>query len=177
MKKIVIERPGGYHRLKITEFVPPGPRDNEVLVEVFAAGVNFADIFIRLGLYKSAKEFVGWPITPGFEFSRKVLQCGRDVSGITEGAAVFGLTRFGAYASHLCVPADQVYAVAPNSKFTAEQWAGFPAVFLTAYHGLFQNIVLRAGMKILVHSAAGGVGGALLQLGKIEPLGHLLGLF
>jgi len=167
MKKIVIERPGGYQRLKIIESALPQPQRNEVLVEVFAAGVNFADIFIRLGLYKSAKEFVGWPITPGFEFSGKVLQCGRDVSGITEGAAVFGLTRFGAYASHLCVPADQVYAVAPNSKFTAEQWAGFPAVFLTAYHGLFQNIVLRAGMKILVHSAAGGVGGALLQLGKI----------
>ena len=167
MKKVVIERPGGYQRLKITEFAPPRPRDNEVLVEVFAAGVNFADIFIRLGLYKSAKEFVGWPITPGFEFSGKVLQCGRDVSGIAEGAAVFGLTRFGAYASHLCVTADQVYCIAQNSKFTAEQWAGFPAVFLTAYHGLFQNIVLRAGMKILVHSAAGGVGGALLQLGKI----------
>ncbi|CAB1055842.1 Alcohol dehydrogenase (EC [Olavius sp. associated proteobacterium Delta 1] len=167
MKKIVIERPGGYQRLKIIELAPPKPRDNEVLVEVFAAGVNFADIFIRLGLYKSAKEYVGWPITPGFEFSGTVLNCGRDVSGIAEGAAVFGLTRFGAYASHLCVPADQVYSIAENSKFTAEQWAAFPAVFLTAYHGLFQNIVLRAGMKILVHSAAGGVGGALLQLGKI----------
>jgi NADPH:quinone reductase-like Zn-dependent oxidoreductase len=167
MKKIIIERPGGYHRLKIIESSPPKPLDNEVLVEVCAAGVNFADIFIRLGLYKSAKEIVGWPITPGFEFSGNVLECGRDVSGISEGALVFGLTRFGAYASHLCVPADQVYSIAPNSKFTAEQWAAFPAVFLTAYHGLFQNIVLRAGMKILVHSAAGGVGGALLQLGKI----------
>ncbi len=167
MKKIVIERPGGYQRLKIIESVPPKPRDNEVLVEVIAAGVNFADIFIRLGLYKSAKQYVGWPITPGFEFSGNVLQCGRKVSGITEGEVVFGLTRFGAYASHLCVPADQVYSIGPNSKFTAEQWAAFPAVFLTAYHGLFQNIVVRAGMKILVHSAAGGVGGALLQLGKI----------
>jgi NADPH:quinone reductase-like Zn-dependent oxidoreductase len=60
-----------------------------------------------------------------------------------------------------------VYSIGQSSKFTVEQWAAFPAVFLTAYHGLFQNIVLRAGMKILVHSAAGGVGGALLQLGKI----------
>ena len=167
MKKIIIERPGGYHRLQIIEFAPPEPRVNEVLVEVVAAGVNFADIFIRLGLYKSAKEFVGWPISPGFEFSGTVLKCGRDVTGISEGAFVFGLTRFGAYASHLCVPADQVFAIAPNSKFSAEQWAAFPTVFLTAYHGLFQNIVVRAGMKILVHSAAGGVGGALLQLGKI----------
>ena len=167
MKKIVIERPGGYHRLRMIECDPPAPKDDEVLVEVGAAGVNFADIFVRLGLYKSAKDFVGWPITPGFEFSGKVLQCGRNVGGIAQGAAVFGLTRFGAYASHLCVPADQIYPVAPNSKFTDRQWAAFPAVFLTAYHGLFQNIDLRAGMQLLVHSAAGGVGGALLQLGKI----------
>ncbi|CAB1080139.1 zinc-binding dehydrogenase [Alkalispirochaeta odontotermitis] len=167
MKKIIIERPGGYHRLKIIECSAPVPKDNEVLVEVCAAGVNFADIFIRLGLYKSAKEFVGWPITPGFEFAGNVLQCGRDVSGFAPDAAVFGLTRFGAYASHLCVTANQIYPVAPNSKFTAGQWAAFPAVFLTAYHGLFQNMALRAGMQILVHSAAGGVGGALVQLGKI----------
>ena len=64
MKKIVIERPGGYRRLQIKESHMPAPQDNEVLVEISAAGVNFADIFIRLGLYKSAREFVGWPITP-----------------------------------------------------------------------------------------------------------------
>ncbi|MBW2429237.1 MAG: zinc-binding dehydrogenase [Deltaproteobacteria bacterium] len=167
MKKIVIERPGGYHRLKIKEFAAPNPQDNEVLVEVSAAGVNFADVFVRLGLYKSGKEFVGWPITPGFEFSGKILQCGSGVSEFAESTPVFGVTRFGAYASHLCVPEHQVYAIPQNSRFTSDQWAAFPAVFLTAYHGLFHNIVLRPEMKILVHSAAGGVGGALLQLGKI----------
>jgi NADPH:quinone reductase-like Zn-dependent oxidoreductase len=167
VKKIVIERPGGHRRLQIMEFSAPIPQKHEVLVEVSAAGVNFADVFIRLGLYKSAKEFVGWPITPGFEFSGKVIQCGRDVTDLTEGASVFGLTRFGAYSSHLCVPRDQLFLIPQDSKFNADQWAAFPTVFLTAYHGLFQNIVVRPGMNILVHSAAGGVGGALLQLGKI----------
>jgi NADPH:quinone reductase-like Zn-dependent oxidoreductase len=167
VKKIVIERPGGYHRLQIKEISTPAPQNHEVLIEVTAAGVNFADVFIRLGLYKSAKEFVGWPITPGFEFSGKVIKCGRDVSDLTEGTSVFGLTRFGAYSSHLCVPREQVFIVPKDSKFNIDQWAAFPTVFLTAYHGLFQNIVLRPEMKILVHSAAGGVGGALLQLGKI----------
>ncbi len=138
-----------------------------MLVEVSAAGINFADIFIRLGLYKSAKEFVGWPITPGFEFSGKVLKCGEDVTDLNEGDRVFGLTRFGAYATHLCVPREQVFLISEDSKFTPDQWAAFPTVFLTAYHGLFQIFVLRPGMKILVHSAAGGVGGALLQLGEI----------
>ncbi len=167
MKRIVIERPGGYRRLEIKTFSKPMPRSNEVLVEVSAAGINFADIFIRLGLYKSAKEFVGWPITPGFEFSGKVLKCGQDVTDLNEGDRVFGLTRFGAYATHLCVPREQVFLISEDSKFTPDQWAAFPTVFLTAYHGLFQIFVLRPGMKILVHSAAGGVGGALLQLGKI----------
>jgi len=167
MKKIIIERPGGYRRLQIIEFTPPAPQDNEVLVEVLAAGVNFADIFIRLGLYKSAKEYVGWPITPGFEFSGKIAKCGPGVSEFAEGTPVFGVTRFGAYASHLCVPAQQVYAIPDKSKFTFDQWAAFPAVFLTAYHGLFHNLVIRPDMNILVHSATGGVGGALLQLGKI----------
>ncbi len=167
MKKIVIKRPGGYRRLQVKDFPTPIPQKNEVLIEVSAAGVNFADVFIRLGLYKSGKEFVGWPITPGFEFSGKVIKCGREVSGLTEGTSVFGLTRFGAYASHLCVPREQVFIVPKDSGFSIDQWAAFPTVFLTAYHGLFQNIVLRPQMKILVHSAAGGVGGALLQLGKI----------
>jgi NADPH:quinone reductase-like Zn-dependent oxidoreductase len=167
MRKIVIDRPGGYRRLKVREFPMPDPRANEVLVEVAAAGVNFADIFVRLGLYKSGREYVGWPITPGFEFSGKILKCGPGVSDLAEGTAVFGVTRFGAYASHLCVPEHQVYEIPDDSKFTPVQWAAFPAVFLTAYHGLFHNIVVRPDMNILVHSAAGGVGGALLQLGRI----------
>jgi len=167
VKKIVIQRPGGYTRLQIEEFPTPTPLSHEVLLEISAAGVNFADVFIRLGLYKSAKEYVGWPITPGFEFSGKVIKSGRDVSDLNEGTDVFGVTRFGAYSSHLCVPRDQVFVISEGSKFSSDQWAAFPAVFLTAYHGLFQNIVLRPDMKILVHSAAGGVGGALLQLGKI----------
>ncbi len=175
MKKIIIERPGGYHRLKLKEFSTPNPQDNEVLVEVSAAGVNFADVFVRLGLYKSGKESVGWPITPGFEFSGKIVKCGPGVAEFAEGTPVFGITRFGAYASHLCVPGHQVYAIPQNSKFTPDQWAAFPAVFLTAYHGLFHSIVLRPNMKILVHSAAGGVGGALLQLGKIAG-GRMIGV-
>jgi len=167
MKRIVIERPGGYERLKVKEFPIPTPQKNEVLIEVSAAGVNFADVFIRLGLYKSGKEFVGWPITPGFEFAGKVVQCGSEVSGFAEGTPVFGVTRFGAYASHLCVPESQVFAIPEKSPFSGDDWGAFPAVFLTAYHGLFHNFVLRPDMNILVHSAAGGVGGALLQLGKI----------
>ena len=167
MRKIVIERPGGYRKLKIKQGRTPTPKNDEVLIKVAAAGVNFADVFIRLGLYKSAREFVGWPITPGFEVSGHIMDCGNGVSDLETGAAVLGVSLFGGYASHICVPKDQVYPIQKESKFNLDQWAAFPAVFLTAYHGLFQNFVLRPGMNILVHSAAGGVGSALLQLGKI----------
>lgn len=167
MQKIVIHRPGGRQQLQIESAPAPEPQPDEVRVKVAAAGVNFADIFVRLGLYQSAREFVGWPITPGFEFSGTVTDCGRRVGGFDVGSAVFGLTRFGGYASHVCVPQDQVFSIPPDSRFSLDQWAGFPTVFLTAYHGLFQNIVLRPQMNILVHSAAGGVGGALVQLAKV----------
>jgi NADPH:quinone reductase-like Zn-dependent oxidoreductase len=175
MQKIVIEKPGGYRRLKIKRFPIPFPQKNEILIETSAAGVNFADIFIRMGLYRSAKEFVGWPITPGFDFAGRILTCGPDVSDLAEGTAVFGVTRFGGYSSHICVPRSQVYKIADDSKFTCDQWAAFPTVFLTAYHGLFHHLVLRPQMKILVHSAAGGVGSALLQLGKIADC-HMIGV-
>jgi NADPH:quinone reductase-like Zn-dependent oxidoreductase len=64
MKKIVIERPGGYGQLKIKEFADPSPEKDEVLIEVSAAGVNFADVFVRLGLYKSGKEYVSMWVGP-----------------------------------------------------------------------------------------------------------------
>lgn len=167
MHKIVIERPGGHRQLKIKQGPTPKPQKGEVLIEVSTAGVNFADVFIRLGLYKSAKEFVGWPITPGFEISGRVMECGDNVRDLETGTPVLAVNLFGGYASHICVPRDQVYPIQKNSKFNLDEWAAFPTVFLTAYHGLFQNVVLRPGMDILVHSAAGGVGSALLQLGKI----------
>lgn len=167
MQKVVIHRPGGRRRLNIEPAPMPIPTDEEVLVKVSAVGVNFADVFVRLGLYKSARELVGWPITPGFEFSGTVAGLGSRAAALAVGTPVFGLTRFGAYASHLCVPQDQVFPIPTDSRFSADQWAVFPTVFFTAYHGLFQNIVLRPNMNILVHSAAGGVGGALVQLAKI----------
>lgn len=167
MKKVVIERPGGYGQLRFKEFPTPTPGEGEVLVEVSAASINFADVVVRQGLYKSAKEYVGWPITPGFDFAGKISACGAGVTDLEPESQVFGVTRFGAYATHLCVPRHQVYVIPENSKFSVDEWAAFPAVFLTAYHALFQNFVLRPGMRILIHSAAGGVGTALLQLAKI----------
>jgi len=165
MRQIVIRRPGGYEELQVEECPTPKPKTGEVLVETKAIGVNYADCVVRWGLYESAKTYVGWPITPGFEFSGIVRERGAEVEGFDVGTEVFGVTRFGAYSTHVSVPARQVFA--RPSQLTHQEAAGFPAVFLTAYHGLFQHVRLRPHLKILVHSAAGGVGLALLQLARI----------
>ena len=76
MKRISIAKPGSFDRLVLVDAPDPEPKAGEVLVRVRAAGVNFADVVVRLGLYESAKKYVGWPITRGFEFSGEVAALG-----------------------------------------------------------------------------------------------------
>lgn len=163
--KIVIPKPGGYARLEYHEFPDLRPAAGEVCVAVEAAGVNYADCAVRWGLYESAKRFVGYPITPGFEFAGKILALGEGVEGWEVGEAVFGVRLFGSYASQVCVPPHQLWRL--PAGWAMEEAAGFPGVHFTAYHALYQQMRLKPGMQVLVHSAAGGVGTALLQLGKV----------
>lgn len=165
MKKICIESPGSYDRLKIKEFPDLKPGKGEVLIEVRAAGVNFADCLVRMGMYRSAKEFVGWPVTPGFEAAGIVAAIGDGVAHFKPGQRVVAITLFGGYATQLVVPEDQVFALPDALDFA--QGAAIPAIFLTACYALFELAHPRKGSKILIHSAAGGVGGALVQLAKI----------
>jgi synaptic vesicle membrane protein VAT-1 len=165
MRKIVVHGPGSYDRLRLEEVADPAPAAGEVLVDVEAAGVNYADCIVRMGLYESAKKYVGWPITPGFEVAGKVAALGEGVVGPAPGTRVLAVTRFGGYASRVSVPAHQVFDLPKG--FAVNDAAGFPAVFMTAYYALYELVRLRPGMSLLVHSAAGGVGGALVQLGKI----------
>ena len=167
-QKIVIHKAGGYETLQIETFKPAQPKATEILVASKAAGVNYADICVRWGVYESAKKYVGWPITPGFEFAGIVEAIGTEVRNFKLGDAVFGVSRFGAYASHIIVPQHQLYKKPVTLSF--EQAAGLPAVYLTAYHALFQNVIIRPNSKILIHSAAGGVGSALVQMSKLK--GH-----
>lgn len=162
--RIVIRRPGGYERLEYEKFSPSPLKEHEVLVKTKAIGVNYADCCVRWGVYKSAKEFVGWPICPGFEYSGIVEAVGSKVTRLKPGQQVMGVSLFNAYSTHVTAPEHQVFALPEKLNFA--QAGGFQAVYLTAYHALFQNFITRPGMEVLVHSAAGGVGSALLQLGK-----------
>jgi NADPH:quinone reductase-like Zn-dependent oxidoreductase len=164
MNKIVVHRPGGFSRLCLETHAEPPIEAGEVRVSTRAVGVNFADCIVRMGLYKSAREFVGWPTTPGFEFSGVVAELGAGVSDLAVGDAVFGVTRFGGYASE--VVARREFLMKMPAEFGFAQAATFPVVFLTAWYALFVLGRLEAGQRVLVHSAAGGVGSALCQLAR-----------
>lgn len=165
MRKIVIHRPGGYERLRVQTAPDVSPGVGEVLIQVKAAGVNFADCITRMGLYASAKALVGYPITPGFEVAGRVAEVGEGVEDLPVGTPVLALTLFGGYATALAVPREQVFRLPAGWSFS--QAAGLPTAFLTAWFALYELAHPRPGARILVHSAAGGVGGALVQLGKL----------
>ena len=165
MHKIVIHAPGGYDELRFESHPPIHAGPGEVRVATRYAGVNFADCIIRMGLYSSAQKYVGWPITPGFEAAGHVDEVGPGVEGLEVGQPVVAVTRFGGYATHLVVPRHQVFGL-PKTLSLAEA-AAFPSVYLTAWYALCELAHPRPGSTLLVHSAAGGVGGALVQLGRI----------
>lgn len=168
MKKIVIRSPGSRKKLEYVEVADLVAKDDEVLIQVRATGVNYADVCVRLGVYESAKKFVGWPICPGFEVSGTVIGIGPHVSKFRVGDLVVGFTLFNGYATQVCIREKQVLPVPKG--FSLEESAGFVAVFFTAFHALHQHVKLRPGDFVLIHSAAGGVGTALVQLCRIFGL-------
>ena len=173
MQKIIIHKPGGYEQLCIEKHPDLTPCPGEVLIEVEAIGINYAVCVTRMGLYASARQYVGDPITPGFEVAGRVAACGAGVDDLDNGTPVIGISRFGAYATQVAIPRQQVFTL--PGKLSIAEGAGFPAVFLTAWYALFELAHPHSGDRILIHSAAGGVGGALVQLGKLARC-HVTGV-
>jgi NADPH:quinone reductase-like Zn-dependent oxidoreductase len=165
LRKIQIDKPGGYDALQLVDAPLPAVQDDEVLIEVKACGVNYADGIIRMGLYASAKQLHGYPITPGFELSGDIIDVGKDVADFKIGDAVIALTLFGGYCSHIVLKADRVFPKPQNLDYP--QAAALPTVFLTAWFMVREQVMPKPGDVWLVHSAAGGVGSALCQLGRL----------
>jgi NADPH:quinone reductase-like Zn-dependent oxidoreductase len=163
-KRILVQKPGGYEVLRLdhTPIEDPGPGQVQVAIKV--CGINFADISVRLGLYKAAEGL--YPLCPGLEFAGLVRAVGKDVAAFREGDRVLGVTRFGGYASVVNSPPEHLWAIPENWSFN--RGAAFPVVYLTAAHALYQVGNLRPSDLVMVHSAAGGVGTALLHLLKKE---------
>jgi synaptic vesicle membrane protein VAT-1 len=165
MRRIRIDRPGGYRALRVETLDESLPAAGQVRIAVEACGVNYADGIIRMGLYASARELHGYPITPGFEVAGRVDALGAGVQHWRIGDAVIGVCLFGGYASHVCLDAQQLFAL--PERLSMAQGASLPTVFLTAWFMVHQQLHPRAGERWLVHSAAGGVGSALVQLGRL----------
>lgn len=164
-RRIVIDRPGGYGALRLVEDSLPAPAAGEVAIAVEAAGVNYADGIIRMGLYASAKELHGYPITPGFELAGTVVEVGEGVRDLAPGERVMALTLFGGYTSRIHLERRRVFRI--PEALSIEQAATLPTVFLTAWFMVHQQLHPRLGERWLVHSAAGGVGQAVAQLGRL----------
>lgn len=170
MKRIVVEKPGGHEALRLVEEQDPRPGPGEVLVAARACGVNYADVIVRLGHYEAAKGL--YPVTPGFEFAGTVEALGEGVTAFAPGDRVLGVTRFGGYATKQAAPAARLFKIPDGWSF--EQAAAFPAVHLTAYYALHRVAAAGPGQTHLIHSAAGGVGQALVQLSRLSgarPIG------
>ena len=159
---IIIEKPGSYDRLKIEDYHIEDPPDGSVQVEIMACGVNFADICVRLGVYSAAKHMES--VCPGLEFAGIVKKSGEDNKHFKPGDKVFGVCRFGGYSTVINIPEDQLWHLPETWSFA--EGATFPVAYLTAFHAMYNVGGIREKETALVHSAAGGVGMALLQLLK-----------
>lgn len=150
MRVVQVARYGPPEVLKIAEQPDPVPTQDQVLIQVRAAGVNFADLMMRMGLYPEAPPR---PFVPGYE-----------VAGIAEGRRVVAVTRFGGYSEKVAVPRRKVFPLPDLLSF--EEGAAVPVVYLTAWCALEGIARVRPGDRVLIHSAAGGVGLAAIQLAK-----------
>ena len=135
----------------------PGPR--EVHLRVEAAGVNFADLMMRAGLYDTVPPR---PYSPGFEVAGRIVSVGSEVTDWKEGDRVVALIRYGGYARDVIVPAANLFDY-PES-LTPVEAAAIPVVFLTAWVCLFDAGNARTGETALILGAGGGVGTAAVQL-------------
>jgi NADPH:quinone reductase-like Zn-dependent oxidoreductase len=161
MRAVVITKHGGPGVLQVQERPDPSLGPGEVRIEVAAAGINFADVMARMGLYPDAPKT---PCIVGYEVAGTILELGDGVEGLTPGQRVLAGTRFGGYASQVVVSANDVIALPDGLSF--EQGAAIPVNYGTAWAGLIGFGSLRAGERVLVHSAGGGVGIAATQIAK-----------
>jgi len=161
VKAVVITRQGGPEVLRVEDRPEPAVRPGEVRITVRAAGINFADLMARSGIYPDAPSP---PCVVGYEVAGEVESVGEGVDSYSVGDRVLAGTRFGGYAELVSVPADQVLPLPDELGF--EQGAAFPVNYATAYAALVIMGGLKSGERLLIHAAAGGVGIAATQVAK-----------
>jgi len=161
MRQVWITKAGPPEVLQVREAPDPEPAEGQARIRVRAAGINFADLMARVGLYPDAPKI---PCVVGYEVSGVVDAVGAGVSDVKEGDRVFGMPKFGGYTDCIALPQAQIIKM--PAAMTFEEAAALPVVYLTAFHMMMFTGYLRPGSSVLIHSAAGGVGLAAIQIAK-----------
>jgi NADPH:quinone reductase-like Zn-dependent oxidoreductase len=161
MRAVVITKHGGPAVLQVQEQPDPVLSAGHVRIQVAAAGINFADVMARMGLYADAPKT---PCVVGYEVAGTILELGEGVEGLTPGQRVVAGTQFGGYASQVVAPACDIIPLPEQLSF--EQGAAIPVNYGTAWAALIGYGNLQRGERVLVHSAGGGVGIAATQIAK-----------
>lgn len=161
MKHIVITKSGAPDVLQVQNKPDPQPKSGELLIRVHAAGINFADILARKGMYPDAPKI---PCVVGYEVSGIVEAVGNGVDASWIGKPVIALTRFGGYADVVLVPEHQVFK--KSDKLSFGEAAAIPVNYVTAWQLLVAMGGLQEEETVLVHNAGGGVGLAALDIIK-----------
>src|SRR3954466_3662581 len=149
MRQIWISKAGAPEVLQVREAPDPEAGEGQVRVRVKAAGINFADLAARMGMYPDAPPI---PCVIGYEASGVIDQVGNGVSDFAAGDRVLAMPRFGGYSDTLVLPANQVQKMPDAMSF--EEAAALPVVYLTAHHAMAYTGTLHPGSKVLIHSVA-----------------------
>jgi NADPH:quinone reductase-like Zn-dependent oxidoreductase len=161
MRAVVITKHGGPNVLKVQERPDPALGAGQVRIDVAAAGINFADVMARMGLYPDAPKT---PCVVGYEVAGTILELGEGVEGFALGQRVLAGTQFGGYASQVVASASDVVALPDRLSF--EQGAAIPVNYGTAWAALVGYGNVQPDERVLIHSAGGGVGIAATQIAK-----------
>jgi len=163
--RIIVRRHGGPDVLEAQEVEAPIPAAGQVRVRILFAGVSFAELLMQQGLHPVPSPL---PFIPGWDIVGVVDMLGEGATGVQPGEMVAALPIHGGYAQHICLPASDLTPV-PEGIDPA-QAVSIMLNYITAYQMLHRTARVAQGQRILVHGAAGGVGSALLQLGRLVGL-------
>jgi len=163
--RVIVTHYGGPDALRVIEEERPDPNSGEVRVRVLAAGVSMPDIMAREGIHPETPRV---PYTPGWDLVGVVERPGNDVSGLEPGQMVAAMPIHGAYAEFVCLPQSELVPVPPG--LDAAEAVSVILNYVTAYQMLHYSARVKPGQRVLFHGASGGVGTALLQLGRLAEL-------
>lgn len=188
MKAVIFRKHGGPDQLTLADVPDPKPGPEDVIIRVKACALNHLDVWARQGM-PNVK--IPLPHILGCDISGRVAECGKHAKGVRKGMRavvapgiscghcywckvgwdslceefkIVGFQVDGGYAEYVKVPARNVVPI--NKRYTFEEWAAAPLVFLTAWHALVTRAQLKKGESVLIHSAGSGVGSAAIQIAK-----------